>query len=300
MSGTTPAPPAVAPPVVTPPVVTPPVVTPPVVTPPVAPWYEGKVAPEHVGLWQTKGYDMADPASVAAGLSKAYTEANKLLGAPHDELVRFPKNPMDPAYDTIRQRLGVPAAPADYDFTAVKFTDGTALDPAAEQAFRQAAFVAGVPKDRVGAFAGAIVKHLESVDAADTVATQAALTAEKATLAANWGQNAVLNLEIAKQGAAALSFTPEDVGALESVVGYAKVMEALRRVGAAGLEDKTPFTGVNGGQGKIVTTEQAMARKKELLTDKDWGKRFLAGDERATAEMRAIDTIITASQGTLR
>ena len=274
--------------------------TPPVVTPPAAPWYEGKVAPEHVGLWQNKGYDVTDPVKVATELSKAYAAANSHFGAPPEEMVRFPKNPMDPAYDAIRQRLGVPAAPADYDFTTVKFTDGTTLDPAAEQAFRQAAFAAGVPKDRVGAFAGAIVKHLESVDAADATAAAATLATERAALAANWGQNAVLNLEVAKQGAAALGFGPEEIAALESVGGYAKVMEAFRRVGAAGLEDKTPLTGINGGQGKIVTTEQAMARKKELLTDKDWGKRFLSGDERATAEMRAIDTIITASQGTLR
>ena len=39
----------------------------------------------------------------------------------------------------------------------------------------------------------------------------------------------------------------------------------------------------------IASVEQAKARKAELLVDKDWGKRYMAGGSKEIQEMAALD-----------
>jgi hypothetical protein len=277
--------------------VTPPV-TPPV--PPAAKWYEGKVAPEHIGLWQNKypNVSLDDPAAIADAITKSYAEAQKHFGAPPDELVRFPKNPADPAYDAIRTRLGVPATPADYDMTTFKRPDGTPLDAAFEQAMREAAHASGVAKDRIANFMTPVLKFLDGQETNAKATREATVLEQKAALAKSWGANDALNKFTAQQGAAKLGFTLEEIAAMEGSAGYAKVMEAMRRVGASELEDSSPSGDImSGSAGKIVTMEQALARKAELKGDKGWVDRFLAGGANEKREMLALDTMIASTAG---
>lgn len=256
------------------------------------PWWQG--APqEDIGFLQIKGWDQKPANEAALEAVRSYRNAEKLVGAPPDELVRLPKNQADPLWQAARQRFGVPAQAADYDMTGVKFTDGEALEPAADQMLREAALEAGVPKDRLPAFAARFVKFLEGQDASDAAETAAALTVERDALAKSWGTNFELNKFTARQGALALGFTEAEIGAIEGVVGYAKVMEALRRVGAGQKEDTLGQGGLGGSAGKIVTVEMAVARKGELLRDAGWRNRYLASGVEEVREMTALNTIIT-------
>lgn len=285
--------PAVAPPVVIPPVTPPPAVAPPVVQN-TAPWHTG-VDPALAGVWQNKGWNTADPKTVAIEATKAYTEAQKFVGAPAAQLVRLPTDPMSDEWKGVYSRLGVPADPKDYDFSQVKFADGAGLDPAADAFIRQQAYTAHISKDAAAGFASGLVKFLEGAEATDATERQGALAAERQTLQTNWGVNFEANKFVAQRGAAALGLDDAAVTALEGQIGYAKVMEAMRKVGVLSGEARFISAGLPGSNG-VMTREGASARKAELMTDKAWTTRFLAGDKTAVSEMTSLNTLIAGSR----
>jgi hypothetical protein len=94
------------------------------------------------------------------------------------------------------------------------------------------------------------------------------------------------------EGARRLGITPEAVKALESQIGYASVMDSMRKIGAARSEDIFVETQGNGGGGKVTTREGAMSRKQELMADKAWSKRYLEGDVEAKREMLQLNQMI--------
>ena len=58
------------------------------------------------------------------------------------------------------------------------------------------------------------------------------LALEKAELAKSWGSNYAANKIVAENAARALGIDPAAVAALEQQVGYGKVMEMFRTIGA--------------------------------------------------------------------
>lgn len=262
--------------------------------PPAAPWYQGKVDDVTVGMWQSNGWDPKDPATVAIAASKAFADANKFNGAPADRLLKLPAEAGDPEWDGVYQRLGKPKDMAEYDFKAVKFADGAELDPAAEAFLRDAAFKANISKEAAAGFAAGLVKFLEGAEAGEATERAAALQTQQAELARSWGVNMEANKFLARQGALALGLTEAEVAGLENSAGYAKTMEALRRVGVMNGEAKY-ISGSGQTQGGVMTREQAMARRAELKSDPQWNQRFLGGDKTAQREMLALNTLIVGA-----
>lgn len=256
------------------------------------PWHQGKLDAELLGHVQNKGWKAEDPIEVAVAAVRAHREAERHIGVPADQILRLPKDKNDEAgWKSVWDRLGAPAEAKDYDFTAVKSADGTAIDQAFADAIRQTAFELHIPKDAAPAFAQSVVKHLDGVKAASTQETQAKLGEERAALDRSWGKNKDANMFVAKQAAAKLGVDPEAVAALENTVGYAKVMEMFRKVGAQMGEDIF-VDGSHTGEPRAMTREQAVARKSELMRDGDFAKRFLDGDAKAVREMTGIDRMI--------
>src|SRR5258708_6406048 len=108
----------------------PPAGTPPAGTPPASdkPWHDG-LAAEDVGYFQNRGWDKVDAKTAAINAAKAHREAEKLIGAPADKIIRLPNDPNDAeAWRQVRLRLGAPKDAKEYDFSTVKFADGTDLD----------------------------------------------------------------------------------------------------------------------------------------------------------------------------
>ena len=95
---------------------------------------------------------------------------------------------------------------------------------------------------------------------------------------------------VAKQAAAKLGVTPEQVAALEQTVGYAKVMEMFRDIGTKIGEAK--FVSSTGPTGGIMTREQAVAKRAELMGDTNWAKRYLDGGAPEAREMNALLVLI--------
>lgn len=256
------------------------------------PWHQGLDA-ETLGHIQNRGWDKLPANEAAAASIKAFREAEKMIGAPPSEILRIPKDPADQAgWNQFYSKLGRPTDVKGYDFAGVKRADGSDLDPATADAFRAAAFENGLSKDAANRLLSAIVKHQDSMATAAGVEEQARIAQEKDALAKNWGANASVNMFIAQRAAAALGVTPEQVAALEKVVGYPKVMEMFRQIGTTIGEDKF----VTGGQDKgPMTREMAIARKNDLMADVAWRDRYLAGGAPEKREMEAITKIIVGA-----
>lgn len=263
-------------------------------TPPAPAWHEG-IEPETLGFWQNKGYDISSPKALAAKLTEQYRAAERHIGAPPDQIIRMPKADAKPEeIAAMWQRLGAPKDPKEYDFSGIKFS-GNDLEPSFSDAMRAGLAAAFVPKDKAAAIVKSVVGYLESADATETTLTTAKLAEERATLEKNWGgkdsNSYRFNLLQAKEGASRLGLDPEAVAGLEGVMGYSKIMDALRKIGNARREDVFVDNPTHV-PGSVTTREGAMARKQELFADKAWVTRLNAGDSEAKAEWKRLNQMI--------
>lgn len=264
------------------------------------PWYDGLVPngadgkpnSEIIGHIQNRyPSDKFDAGKTAIAAIQAHREAEKLIGAPANELVRWPKDATDQAgWSAVGAKLGVPAEAKDYDFSSVKFADGSALDDDFISALAPALKDARVAKDVAPAVVKAVVNFMEKAETADTAANEAALNVERDALKINWGSNLTPNLLIAKNAAAALGVTPDQVAALEKVVGYAKVMEMFRNIGARIGEDKFVANPAPGGSG-VMSQDQATATLSERMADSAWAKKLNDGDPTTLREFHNLTQI---------
>jgi len=256
------------------------------------PWHAG-VDADILGTWQMKHYDLSDPKTVAIEATKAYNNAQQKLGHSPDFMLKLPTDQNDVAgWESVWQRLGAPADPKEYDFSSVKHADGSAPDPALLEAVRQAAAAVRAPKERAGEIANALLKHLDGTKASQAAEAAAKLAAEKAELAKSWGTNAEFNRLTAMQGAKRLGVDEETVAKLENAVGYSKVMEMFRKVGAGTRED-TFHEGSRGNAGGFpATAEGAQSRLNELIADRAWGERLTNGDAAARREFDSLTQMI--------
>lgn len=256
------------------------------------PWHSGLADAEMVGHWQNKGWDVTDAKKVAIEATKAHREAEKKLGAPADELIRFPK---DPATDSdgmkpIWARLGAPKEAKEYDFPALKDAEGKPIDADLDTALRNAAFELNMPKGMATKIAEVLMKHQTNLQSAEDAEAAANLKTEQETLAKNWGIHAPANKVIAQNAAVALGMTKVEVDALESVVGYARTMELLRNIGTKIGEAKFIRPDGPGGP-NILSREQAVARIAELKSDAVWAKAYAGGDKAKLREMTDLTKI---------
>lgn len=261
-----------------------------------APWYQGVAGfdAEMVGHLTNRGWDKKTAPEAAYEALKSWREAEKFVGAPANELLRVPKDASDEAgWNNVWSRLGKPKEAKEYDFSAIKFADGTPLDDAFAETMRNTAFKLHLPKDAAVEITREFAKVLDSAETSEKAEAQAKLTEEKTALAKNWGQNFEANKFVAGRAAAALGVDPATVAALEGVVGYSKIMEMFRAIGARIGEDKF-VTNTGAQSGGVMTRDQAVARKAELMADKAWVKSYLEKDAAKLREMTALNTIIVA------
>lgn len=249
---------------------------------------------ELTGYLKNRGWDASDARTAALGAIKAHREAEKLIGVPADKIIRVPKDAADAAaWADVRTKLGVPKEAKEYDFTNVKFKDGSALDDAFTQTISRALLDANVAKDKAPSVAQAIVKFMEDAETTDTGEAAAKLALEKDTLQANWGNKFNANMIVAQNAAKTLGVTPEQVAALEQVIGYASVMEMFRNIGARTGEDTFVRSSSPHSGGGPMTREEATATLAERKNDKAWVQKFENGD---AAALREFDNLTRMMQ----
>ncbi len=247
-------------------------------------WHAG-VEAETLGFWQNKGLPLDDPKAFAGKLTELYRQAEKFIGVPPDQVVKLPKADAKPEdLRAFYERLGAPKEAKDYDLSAVK-------DEGLAATLRSTAHERGLTKDTASALASAVAKALDSKTTTDNAATTATLDAQRANLQKNWGDKYAYNHLQAIEGARKLGIEPDAVKALEGVIGFDKVMEAMRKIGA-NTRESTFVEGGQGGQDDVTTREGAMSRKQELMADPAWADRYLKGGMAEKREMDRINTMI--------
>lgn len=262
------------------------------------PWFKG-IDAETLGHWDNKGWKyQEDPKALATELTKAWKGLEKHFGAPADRIVRLPEKADDEAgWSAVRQKLGMPKEAKEYDFSVVKFADGTELDQGFTDAMRGALHKAGVPKDAAPEIARAVVNFMDSADTSEASQRAARIQTEQAQLRQEWGSHFEGNRLEAMQGArrtvggndeAATSL----INAMQEAIGYKRTMEFFRKIGV-GTSDDTFIE--SGGGGNPVTMNGAIARRKELESDPEWTARYMKGSPKEVAEMNALIALITGA-----
>lgn len=262
--------------------------------PPPALWYAGKTTDaEIIGHIQTKGWDKKPVDEVALAAIQSHRDAEKLIGVPANQMIRLPQDANDAnAWKGVWQRLGVPADAKEYDFAGIKTAAGTDMPADLQDFLRAQASNFNVPKDAAKGIAAALVKFQDDKSASEAAEKAANVVTQRDELKKSWGPHWDANMLVAKNAAAALGVSPETVAALESMtgVGYAKVMEMFRSIGSKIGEDK--FVGSGGAGGGVMTREQAVAKKAELMNDTAWTERYLKGGSNEVREMTALNVLI--------
>jgi len=253
-----------------------------------AQWYTGADA-ETVGYITNRGLDKMKPNEAALASIKAHREAEKLLGAGINNLVRLPKDANDvEGRNALFNRIGRPEKAEGYDFTGIEGVDEGFTK------FVSPLFHAnGVTKEGAREITKALLAEANRAETEAGKATEAQLAVERTDLLAKWGGAADANLVVAQNAFKKLGITEEQSKAIEKVLGFGKTMSLFHDLGTKIGED--PFVnpmGNSGGPARITTKEGALARKKELMADTEWAKRYTAGGSAENKEMTALNTLL--------
>ncbi len=239
---------------------------------------------------QKTGWDKLSGDDAAKAAAKSHLEAQNYIGAPADKLIRIPTDATDPAWRTIWQRLGAKGDAKEYDFSDVKFSDGTPAETGFVSKMQAFAVANGVPLAHAKGLVSEFVKYLDEAATSEKTTADATLKAARDGLTKEWGANHQLNLEHAKRAATALGIKPETITALEQHIGYADVMKMMHSIGTKIGEDK--WVGGNPGGTPSMTKEQAIERLTALKADEAWREKVLKGDVEGNKEIAALNTII--------
>lgn len=253
------------------------------------PWFSTFDA-DTQGVLQTKGWDKLTPDQAAAQAIASYREAEKFLGVPKDQLLRRP-DPADPAaVAAFYQQLGKPASKDQYDFSTVKFADGTALDDGFIANMRDTADALNLPKDTATQVVASVVKFMESADATEREAATAAVTQQQAELKKEWANNYDAHKFVAQQGALKVGVSQAEFDQMFETPGGAKMLNIFRKIGEMNGEGR--FVNNQGPGGGLLTREQAVAAKNGAMNDEAWVTRYNAGGVSEVGQMTAWNTII--------
>ncbi len=256
-------------------------------------WFEG-LDQELLDHATKKGWNKPLDPEVATGILKSHFNAEKMTGVPADQLIRVPKGPDDPNYQSVYERiagLGTPKDPSGYDFSPVRFKDGSPLEADDVDFVRGLAAELKLPVHAARVIAAKLADRTEAVTAAGAAITETGKQMNDAAIRAAWGQDYDQKAFSATRAAEAVGFTPEVLAAMAKLppTEYVVNMNALVKLGtqmneAAMLRGGRAPTDTTAG----MTPEQARARIDELRTDQRWLQQFAAGDSAAQALFRQL------------
>lgn len=229
-----------------------------------SPWY-GEIPadrPQEFRDWvQNKGFK--DPISAL----ESYHNAEKLLGAPAEQVIKLPKADDAQAWEGVWNKLGRPDKPEAYELPVPVGEDGKPNE--ADVKFSQ--FVsgifhkAGVPKSMAQAIAQQVNEYSAQQAQAYRQQLEQQATQELNALKQEWGAEYDKNAEFARRGLAAYGkkagLDNDDLATLENALGTAKMLKLFVELGQTTQEH-----GFGGGsdQGVSLTPAQAKAKLDEL------------------------------------
>lgn len=258
-----------------------------------AKWY-GTPDTETLGYITARGLDKMTANDAALASIQAHREAEKLMGVPADQLLRFPKDLSDvDGWNKIHTKMGVPVDPKDYDFSTVKTADGNPLTEDVANTMRGLVAELKIPKATASVLVQKLVDLSNKSNEGDSAVNAAELALEVDKLAKNWGFNAAANQVISDNAKRALGITDEQKEALKGVIGHAAVEEMFRNIGARIGEDNFITNPTPGGQKQVMTSADAQYRLDQLQNDSVWLTKLNNGDAATLNEFNTLTTMVT-------
>jgi hypothetical protein len=232
-----------------------------------------------------KGYTLTKGYKSPSQLVDSYRELEKMMGGPKERLMTLPERFYDDSGKitaegrAIYERLGSPKEAKEYGLE--KFVPKEGGDPKLMEEFSRVFHEQGVTAKQAENIAKNWNEYQERNQKALREQAQLKLKESDEALKKEWGTAFEQNKQIAKEGAIKMGMTKEEIIGLANVLGEQKAMNLLKNLGQS-----TGEAAFVTGASKNTAMEPAQAnfRIKELMKDKEWGKRFNAGGAEEIAE----------------
>jgi len=229
-------------------------------------WLDG-LGDDQKSWVQNKGFK--DPKE----LLESYQNFEKLQGIPKERLLRLPESLEDDvSMAPIWEKLGRPKEAKEYDFDIPKeLGDEKMADWAKEQFHKW-----GVSRRAAEGFVRAWNSRQEMLNKEFTENRTTEAHNQQEALKKEWGGAFEQNKNIAQAAADKFGLTTEEGQALGKLMGPAKAMKFLHKLGA-GLGE-ADFVSGNGSRPGQVTPSQARSEINKLMNDTDFRRRLSSGD----------------------
>lgn len=224
-------------------------------------------------------------------LAKSAMNAEKMLGKPTDSLIEIPKDQSPETMRPIWEKLGAGQRPEDYQLPVPEGQDGAFAQQAAQWMYE-----AGVPVPMAQQLAEKWNEYVGGVTAEQSQQIQQRDQAQVDQLKLEWGQNFNANLEIAMRAADEFGIDDTAQEALKQALGPGQAARILLNIGSKLASDDGFVGGEIPGFGTGGSPEQAREQIRQLQRDKDFGRRFVAGDTQARQQMERLQRIAYPGQ----
>lgn len=261
------------------------VVTPPADgTPPteVKAWYADFKNADLRGYSEVKGFK--DPETLA----ESYRNMEKLLGVPQERLLKIPESTDDAeAMKPVLARLGLapPETPEGYKFTELENVDKDFAIAAQTWMLE-----ANISPKQASILAAKQIEWQAAENAKYLAQATEEASADMGRLQAEWGAKYNDKLENARRAMRQFGVDETVAKDIEAHVGAAKLLKLFNSIGEATSEARfVEGGGVKPGFG--MTSEGAQVRIKELMSDKEWSKRYLGGGAVEKKQMTELQQV---------
>jgi hypothetical protein len=256
-------------------------------------WFQGLDADVQAHI-VNRGLDKLEPAAAAAQAAKDHFAAQKVIGIPAEQVIKLPKDATDPSYQAIFDRvvgMSTPKTPEEYNFDGVQNKAGAKIADADAAFVRDIAVKYKLPLAAARGLASDLVLRGEATGTAQASATELNRAANNVALRTSWGGEYDAKAFAATKVAEAIGFTPEVLAAMAALPaeGYVKNMSALASLSSQ-LNEATILRGGNPVSDPTAgySQEQARARLNDLRNDREWGRKYLAGDVAINDEFQKL------------
>lgn len=253
------------------------------------PWYSSLDA-DTLGWLENRGLKQDDPAAVVVKAVTGHRNAEKIIGAPAEQVIKLPKDDSPEAWGQVYDRLGRPKTADDYEIPLPQ----QGANEEFAKGFKAKAHEIGLTAKQAKALAEWNNGAVGSILNQQLEAGRAQFVTDEADLKKGWGAAYEQNVGIAKSAAQKFGVEPEKIDALQQVMGFKATMEFFHNLGTRLGEDKFVGNGHNpgnGGFGGVLTPAQAQARIGELRADSNWTASYLSGDKAKVEQMQQLQRL---------
>jgi hypothetical protein len=257
-------------------------------TPAAFDWGTTGLDADTLGYVQTKGF------KGVGDVVSSYRNFEKLQGVPADQIIKLPKPDDAAGWKGVWSRLGAPEKPEGYKLPVPEGDKGEFAKVAAGW-FHEL----GVPAKMAEAIAAKWNTYTAETMTSRTEQTKAKFTQESEVLKKDWGQAFDQNVARAQLAAGKLGFDEATIDAMENAKGFAWTMKFFSDLGAKMGEsgfDTGDNSQPNQFTGGMLTPAQAKAKIGMLQADREWSKKYVAGDATAKAEMENLHRLAYADE----